>query len=139
VRVLRSDSRGAHSPDDTSNGQTCVFDGRDDKLIDRDIMPRRSYHYSLFVEGDKGRWSDPICQLVLTYPQAERTAIEATYKGPPPGTLEAESLQRDRPWKLGGPIVGLGDALGGLATDLIFSAASVFAADKAADGWEEIT
>jgi hypothetical protein len=29
--------------------------------------------------------------------------------------------------------------LGGVATGLIFSVASVFAADKAADGWEEIT
>ena len=34
---------------------------------------------------------------------------------------------------------GIGDALSGVATDLIFSVASVFAADTAADGWEKIS
>jgi hypothetical protein len=142
VRLLRSDTRAAQSPD-TAAGQTCVFDGTDDKAIDDGVLPRRSYHYSLFVSDEDGRWSEPVCQPVLTYPQAERAAIEATLKGPPVTSRYADpdhSRHYSGLDSVGfGAAQSIGDSLGGAATDLIFSVASVFAADKTASGWEEIT
>ena len=142
VRLLRSDTRSAQSPD-ADGDQTCVFDGTDDKAIDNEVSARRTYHYSLFVEDGRGRWSDPVCQPVMTYPQAERAAIEATYKGPPVGSPYADPdhsrhYSTTDAWGLGAA-QSIGDALGGVATDVIFSVASVFAADKTASGWEEIT
>jgi hypothetical protein len=139
LRILRSDTRSAQSPDDETGGQTCVFDGSDDKFIDGDIQPRRTYHYSLFAADGNGGWSDPICQPVMTYPAAERAAIEATYKGASPGSPYAPGTFHG----VGGTTLAasqaIGVGLGGVATDLIFSVASVFAADKTADGWEEIS
>ena len=142
VRLLRSDTRSAQSPD-AANGQTCVFDGADNKAVDNDVLPRRTYHYSLLVEDGNGRWSDPVCQPVMTYPQTERAAIEATYKGPPARSRYADPDHSRHYSHLDAIGVGaaqsIGDSLGGVATDLIFSVASVFATDKTASGWEEIT
>lgn len=143
VRLLRSDTRSAQSPDDASNGQTRVFDGTDSKAVDNEVLPRQTYHYSLFVEDGNGRWSEPICQPVMTYPQAERAAIEATYEGPPVSSRYADPDHSRHYSSLDAVGIGaaqsIGDSLGGVATDLIFSVASVFAADKTASGWEEIT
>jgi hypothetical protein len=42
-RILRSDTRAAQSPDDASNGQTCVFDGSGQTLVvDHDIFSAAS-------------------------------------------------------------------------------------------------
>jgi len=136
VRILRSDIRAAQGPDDTSDGQTCVFDGSDQTLVvDHDVLPRRTYHYGLFVEDGKGRWSDPVCQPIFTDAPAIRAAIEKTYDGPPPGSPEAEALLHPRPFSIESATT---NAIAGAVTDLIFSAASVFAGTKASEGWEEI-
>jgi hypothetical protein len=135
-RILRSDTRAAQSPDDASNGQTCVFDGGGQTLVvDHDVLSRRTYHCSIFVEDGTGHWCDPICQPVLTDAQAVRAAIEKTYDGPPAGSPEAEALLRPRPFSRESITT---NEIAGAVTDLIFSTASVFAAAKPSDGWEEI-
>jgi hypothetical protein len=109
LRILRSDTRAAQSPDDASNGQTCVFDGSGQTLVvDHDVLSRRTYHYSIFVEDGNGRWSDPIWQPVLTDAQAVRAAIETTRRStggvargggvaaPPPVFKREHYDQRDR-------------------------------------------
>ncbi len=135
LRILRSDDRPAESPD-AATGQTPVFDGGDQQqVVDRDVQPHRTYHYTIFVADARGRWSDPIHQPVLTDTPNDREAIEATYNGPPPGSPEAEALLHTRPFSRESSLT---NAVAGVATDLIFSAASVFAADKPSEGWEEI-
>ncbi len=142
LRILRSETRSAQNPDDETADQTRVFDGADDKFVDADVQPRRTYHYSLFAADAGGDWSDPICQPVMTYPAAERAAIEASYTGESPGSRYAGAKSRhysSLDARGTGAAQSIGDDLGGVATDLIFSVASVFAADKTAAGWEEIT
>ncbi len=136
LRILRPDTRAAQSPEGASNDQTCVFDGSGQTLvIDHDVQSRRTYHYSIFVEDGKGRWSDPICQPVLTDAQAVRAAIEATYDGPQAGSPEAKALLRPRPFSTESSTT---NEIAGAVTNLIFSAASVFAAARPSDGWEEV-
>jgi hypothetical protein len=113
-----------------------VFDGGDQTLVvDHDVLSRRTYHYSILVEDGEGRWSAPICQPVLTDAQAVRAAIEKTYDGPPAGSPEANALLRPRPFSTESVTT---NEIAGAVTDLISSAASVFAAAKPSDGWEEI-
>ncbi len=162
MRILRSETRGASDPDATgSGGQTCVYDGDGDTFADSGVEPRRQYHYSLFVEEARGSWSTPVHRPVLTYAQAERASIESSQAAPtwtedraaPVGRRDAlgvtlvsdpmadphgVDVQRARMLGDAGVLSVAGTALGGLATDLIFAAASAFAGDKAADGWEEI-
>jgi hypothetical protein len=153
MRILRSETHGAHDAHDAEvgealGGQRCVFDGRDNRFVDRDVAARRTYHYSLFAEEAAGCWSAPVYQPVTMVSQSERAAFEAAEEAPAvregghgtaargagSGLLVASDMS-------GTP---LGDALdrtgliAGMATDAVFSLASVFAHDKAADGWVEI-
>jgi hypothetical protein len=144
VRILRSDVRCARRHDDTGADQLCVFDGVDDRFLDDQVASRRSYHYSLFVEDGGGVWSDPVLQNVLTYPQAERAALEASSMAGPgrPSTADRAIGSRDRAYRGVDPLTAGGlvvDDVAGLGTDAIFAIAGVFARDKTADGWQEIT
>ena len=154
MRILRSESHGAHDARDAevgeaSSGQRCVFDGRDNQFVDRDAASRRTYHYTLFAEEAAGGWSAPVYQPVTTVSQSERVAFEAAEKAP---ALREGSERQTAARDLGSGLLvasdmsgtPLGDALdrtglgAGIATDAVFSLASVFARDKAADGWVEI-
>lgn len=154
MRILRSENHGAHDARDaevgeTSGGQRCVFDGRDNQFVDRDVATRHTYHYSLFAEEAAGGWSAPVYQPVTTVSQPERAALEAAEMAP--AVREgSEHLTAARDAGSGLLVASdmsgtpRGDALdrtglvAGMATDAIFSLASVFAHDKAADGWVEI-
>jgi hypothetical protein len=141
VRVLRSDARGARRHDDAGGDQVCVFDRIGDGFVDDEVAPRRSYHYSLFVEDEDGAWSDPVLQTVLTYPAAERAALEASYAVALPPTA-AERTVRSWRRRRRGPLLGdsqLVDAAADVATEAIFAVAGIFARDKPADGWQEIS
>jgi hypothetical protein len=76
-----------------------------------------------------------VCQPVLTDAHAVRAAIEATYDGPPAGSPQAKALLRSRPFSTESVTT---NEIAGAVTDLIFSAASVFAAARPSDGWEEV-
>ena len=140
MRILRSDERSAAAADDAA-GQVCVYDGEDDRFVDAGVEPHRTYHYSLFAGDAAGGWAEPVLQLVMTFSRTDRTSLQPKVAVVPPGAGTG-----------GGGRVGyhvwtprllvadaIADGVAGAATDLIFAAASVFAADKAADGWEEIT
>jgi hypothetical protein len=150
LRILRSDSHGAHGADvvEASSRQSCVFDGRDDQFVDREVEARRTYHYSLFAEDGAGRWSAPVYLQVMTVSPEERAAFEAAETAPSfVEAGESETGSRDAQSGIFASdryATPLGDALGrtglvsSLATEAIFSAASVFARERAADGWVEI-
>jgi hypothetical protein len=152
LRILRSDACGTSDPNDTSmEGQTCVYDGAGDQLVDRDILPRAAYHYSIFAQDGAGHWSMPVHQEVLTMSPADRAAIEATLMQPdedvayaarrdvlatsitPDPLADPHGLVQSR----GGAYI-ISDAVSGLATDALFAVADVFTRDKPDDGWEEI-
>ena len=133
VRILRSEVRGARRQDDTGADQVCVFDRVDDRFVDDHVAPRRTYHYSIFVEDGDGVWSDAVLQNVLTYPEAERRALEASCDAPPARETASERARRIRRESM------VIDDAAGLATDAIFAVAGIFARDKTADGWQEIS
>ena len=133
LRILRSEEHGARDPDDTQGGQVVVFDGEGDRFVDSVVQARRKYTYTIFAQEGRAGWAEPVRQIVLTYPKKERESIEESEKGRYTGPAWTDpSFTRGRE----NPFV---DAAAGAATDLIFAAASVFAGDKTAGGWEEIT
>ena len=148
VRILRSDEKGASRHDDEGADQRCVFDKVGDGFVDDQVAPRRSYHYSLFVEDEDGAWSDPVLQTVLTYPPADRAALETTYAAAPARPVTAEQALRGYSgpggyprYGIRGPLLGdsqLVDDAADVATDAIFAVADAFAHDEPADGWQEI-
>ena len=133
LRILRSEEHGARDPDDTRGGQVVVFDGEGDTFVDNAVQARRQYTYTIFAQQGRAGWAEPVRQVVLTYAKEERESIEESEKGRytgPAWTDPAFTRRGENPFI---------DAAAGVATDLIFAAASVFAGDKAADGWQEIT
>ncbi len=137
MRVLRSDEHAAAAADE-AEGQTCVYDGGDDRFVDDGVAPRRTYHYSLFVANAAAGWAEPVCQSVMTYSQADQVSLESQSPAPPLTREQANAAELMMALRRG-PDCLLTDSVAGVATDLIFAAASVFAGDKAADGWQEIT
>ena len=134
LRILRSDTRCARRPDDRAGDQLCVFDRVNDRFVDDGLRPRHTYHYTIFVQDDAGAWSDPILQNVVTLPRADQAELEASDVAlETPGTVSAP-LHYGR---YGGGMVV--DEVAGLATDAIFAVAGIFARDKTADGWQEIS
>ncbi len=134
LRILRSDTRCARRPDNRAGDQLCVFDRVDDRFVDDDLRPRYTYHYTLFVQDDAGAWSDPILQNVVTLSQADQAELKASDDAL--GTTGTVSVPLHYGRYGGGMVV---DDAAGLATDAIFAVAGVFARDKPADGWQEIS
>ena len=163
VRILRSLGRGARSPDEgPTSGQTLVWDGSWNTAVDQYVEPGMEYHYSVFVEERRGRWSEPVHLIVLTLSLDDRRAVEQSSDAPTwsedvPALSERRDalgttiiadpasdphgVDVDRSLALGttGGAYILGTAISGLVTDLVFTAAEVFAAREPADGWEEVT
>ena len=162
LRILRSVTRGSKSvAGDAGTDQTSVFDGFGDQVIDRDVKPRQTYYYSFFVEEDRGRWSQPVHQTVLTLSPEDQAQIEASFESPkwvhprehagdgrdvlatrlaPDPLTDPHGVDVERGLVMGesGEAVIVGSVLSAVATDAIFAVAEIFAGKKPADGWQEI-
>jgi hypothetical protein len=163
LRILRSASRGSESVGgDAGTDQTSVFDGFGDQVLDRDVKPRQTYYYSFFVEEDRGRWSHPVHQTVLTLSPEDQAQIEASFESPkwvdprewvgderdvlatrlaadPLTDPHGVDVERALTMGQSAEAVIVGSALGAVATDAIFAVAEIFAKRRPADGWQEIT
>jgi hypothetical protein len=153
VRILRSERGFARTPDGgPGRDQLTVFDGEGDQVIDRDVQPRRTYFYTLFIEPHGA--SHVVRMEIPTLSAEERAAVEATYgarpyvprgarytfmpEGPCDPVDEPGSVSSWRAGTTHGASI-VGEVLGGFATDAVFKVADLFAGDEPPDGWVEIT
>jgi hypothetical protein len=163
LRILRSVTRGSKSVGgDAGTDQTSVFDGFGDQVIDRDVTPRQTYYYSFFVEEDRGRWSQPVHETVLTLAPDDQAQIEASFESPrwadarehagderdvlgtrlaPDPLTDPHGVDVERARAMGddGVAVIVGSALAAVATDAVFAVADIFVGRKPGEGWREIT
>jgi len=145
VRITRSE-RGFAGRRGTGHDQLLVFDAQGDQAVDHDVLPRRTYFYTLLVE----RPADAPAAVrieIATISAAERAAIDATLEAPDrrlPVAFSPE-MASDRMYQghVGYGAIGAaslaGEILGGIATDAVFAVAELFAGDEPPDGWVEIT
>ncbi len=153
VRILRSECGFARVPDGGSDrDQITVFDGKGDQVIDSDVRPRRTYFYTFFVEPHEV--SHVVRMEIPTLSAEARAAIEATYAprpytprgaryifipdGPCDPVDEPGSVSSWRAGTTHGASL-VGEVLGGLVTDAVFTVADLFVGDDPPDGWVEVT
>jgi hypothetical protein len=145
VRITRSE-RGFAGRRGIGHDQLVVFDAQGDQAVDHDVLPRRTYFYTLLIERPVDAPAAVRIEIA-TLSAAERAAIEATLEAPDrrlPVACFPETA-RDRMYQghVGYGVIGAasfaGEILGGVATDAVFAVADLFAADGPPDGWIEIT
>jgi len=146
VSITRSEQGPAGSSGDAGHDRLVVFDAVGDRAVDRDVLPRRTYVYSISVV----RAADVPAVVRLEIPTLspkDRAAIDATLSpsaGPLPSAFTPE-VSRDGACYGGigyqtiGAAAAAGDILGGFATDALFAVADVFLRDRPPDGWVEVT
>ena len=137
LRILRSETRSARGPDDTLNVQTCVFDGSGQTLVvDHDVLSPADLPLQHLRRG----WQGSLVRSDLPAGPHRRARGSSGDRGhlrrsAPAGSPQAKALLRSRPFSTESVTT---NEIAGAVTNLIFSAASVFAAAKPSDGWEEI-
>lgn len=153
VRILRSERGFARVPDGGSGrDQVTVFDGEGDQVIDRDVRPRRTYFYTFVVDPPEA--SHVVRMEIPTLSAEARAAIEATYASRPYTPRGASYIfipggpcdPVDDPgsvssWRAGtthGASL-VGEVLGGLVADAVFTVTDLFVGDDPPDGWVEVT
>ena len=132
--------------------QVTVFDGEGDQVIDRDVRPRRTYFYTFVVDPPEA--SHVVRMEIPTLSAEARAAIEATYASRPYTPRGASYIfipggpcdPVDDPgsvssWRAGtthGASL-VGEVLGGLVADAVFTVTDLFVGDDPPDGWVEVT
>lgn len=144
VRITRSE-RGFAGRRGTGHDQSMVFDAQGDQAVDHDVLPRRTYFYTLLVERPKDAPAAVRIEIA-TLSAAERAAIDATFEARDRRPQVAISPEMARGMYRGHVDYGVvgaasfaGEILGGIAIDAVFAVADLFAGDEPPDGWVEIT